>query len=74
MKKGMLRPSPCKLSRLAISRSVLFVPGLLASPLAGQRCFYSSLLSRFQVEGMLLDFLDDILLLDFAFEATQRVL
>jgi hypothetical protein len=30
-------------------------------------------LARFQVEGMFLNFLDDVFLLNLSFEATQRV-
>ena len=53
---------------------VLFVSGLFTSPFTSQCCFHSSLLSWFQVEGMLFDFFNDVLLLNLPLEATQRVL
>jgi hypothetical protein len=48
-------------------------PYLFASPLAGQSLLYAFLLSRLEVVGVSLNFLDDIFLLDFAFETAQGV-
>ena len=48
-------------------------PYLFASPLAGQSLLYALLLSRLEVVGMSFHFLDDIFLLDFAFETAQGV-
>jgi len=43
-----------------------------AQTLPGGGLFGSLLLTRFQIKGMLLDFLDDVFLLDFAFKSLQR--
>jgi hypothetical protein len=40
--------------------------------LPGRSLFGSLFLAGLQIEGMLLNFLDDVLLLDFAFESFQR--
>lgn len=49
------------------------VPGpLLAIAFSRQCRFYTLPLARFQIEGVPLDVLDDVLLQDFAFEALQR--
>ena len=53
---------------------VAFQPGLFANPLACQGFFDSSLFARFQVEGMTLDFLDDVFLLYLALETPEGVL
>ena len=42
---------------------VLLFTSFLAIPLARQSCFDATLLTRFQVVGVTLDFLDDVLLL-----------
>ncbi len=48
-------------------------PLLLSQPLARQRLFCAALLSRLNVITVFLDLLDDVFLLHFALEATQRV-
>ena len=53
---------------------VLFLTSFLSAPLASQRLFHSLLLARFQVKGVSLNLLDDVLLLNLAFKAAQRVL
>jgi hypothetical protein len=55
------------------SVSVSFHPGLLANSLAGQGFFHSPLLAWFQIEGMALDLLNDVLLLDLALEPAKSV-
>jgi len=45
---------------------------LFAVPLAGEGFFGSLLFAGFQVEGVTLDLLDDVLLLDLALETAQR--
>jgi hypothetical protein len=45
---------------------------LLAQPLASERLLDSFFLAGFQVERVFLDILDDIFLLHFALESTQR--
>jgi hypothetical protein len=54
--------------------SVLFVSGLLSAALASQRFLDSSPFSGFQVEGVFLDLLDDVFLLNLSLEPTKRVL
>lgn len=44
---------------------------LLAVPFARQGFLGAALLARLQIEGVLLDLLDDIFLLDFALEAAE---
>ena len=46
----------------------------LASALARKRLLGATLVSRFQVEGMLLDILDDVFLLNLPLEAAERAL
>lgn len=53
--------------------SVRFLANFFAGALARQRSFDPLFLSRLQVEGMALDFLDDVLLLHLALEAAQSV-
>jgi hypothetical protein len=53
---------------------IRFVSGFLAIALAGQGSLDSLLLSRFQVERMPLDFLDDIFLLNLALKSAKCVL
>jgi hypothetical protein len=48
-------------------------PLLLAQPLARQCLLRATLLSRLHVITVLLDFLDDVFLLHFAFETAQRI-
>lgn len=57
----------------ALTGSVLFVSGLLACPFSSQGCLDPLFLPWFQIEGVLLNLLDDIFLLNFALEATQRI-
>ena len=45
----------------------------LTAAFAGQRLLDPSLFPRFQVEGVFLDFLDDVLLLYLAFEPAESV-
>jgi hypothetical protein len=72
MKKGKLESLPVCLSignveaLLGISRTLFPVA------LARQSFLRALLLTRLQVEGMSLDFLDDVLLLDLALETAQR--
>jgi hypothetical protein len=53
---------------------VLLLANLLTSALASQRGLYPFLFTGFEVKGVALDLLDNVLLLYFALEATQRVL
>jgi hypothetical protein len=53
---------------------VLFLTSFLTAPLASQRFFHALFLAWFQVEGVTLDLLDDVFLLNLAFKAAQRVL
>jgi len=53
---------------------VLLFPGLFTAALSGQRFFYALLFTRLEIEGMTLHFLDDVLLLDFAFETPEGIL
>ena len=68
----------CILPSITISREeegalVGFASDLLASSLARQGLLHSSFLARFEIKRMSLDFLNDVFLLDFPFEATQGV-
>ena len=45
---------------------------LLARTLAGKRLFRAATVARLQIEGVLLDILDDIFLLHLALEAAKR--
>ena len=47
---------------------------LLAVALAGERLLGAALVARLQVEGVLLDVLDDVFLLHFSLETSQRAL
>jgi hypothetical protein len=53
---------------------ILFLACLLAAALSSQRFFHPLFLARFQVEGVTLHFLDNVLLLYLPFEAAKRVL
>ena len=57
----------------SITDLIVLVASLLPGPFASQSFFYSPLFSRFQVVRVFLNFLDDIFLLNFTLEATQRV-
>jgi len=50
-----------------------FAPNLLAAAFACKRLLYALLLARFQIEGVFLDFLDDVFLLYLSLEPSQRV-
>jgi hypothetical protein len=50
-----------------------FPPLLLSQTLARERLFGATLLARLHVIAVLLDFFDDVFLLDFALETTQRI-
>jgi len=52
---------------------VLLFTSLFAIPLTCQRLFYTALFTGFQVEGVTLDFLDDVLLLYLALKPAQRI-
>jgi len=68
--RGFRRPSPnYQLPKLLDG----FPPDFLAASLAGQRLLDAFFLARFQVEGMLLHFLNDVFLLNLSFKATQRI-
>jgi hypothetical protein len=54
-------------------RLVLFVPGLLTCPFAGQCCFDPFFFSGLEIIGMSLYLLDDVLLLNLPLEAAQGV-
>jgi len=47
---------------------ILLFTRFLTSSLASQRCFYALFFARFQVKGVALDLLDDVFLLNLAFE------
>jgi hypothetical protein len=51
-----------------------FAPELLAIPLPGKRLLGSSLVARFQIEGMLLDIFDDVFLLNLPLEPAESAL
>jgi hypothetical protein len=53
---------------------ILFFPGFLAATLASERFFNALLFAGLQIEGVVLDLLDDVFLLHLAFKATQRIL
>jgi hypothetical protein len=52
---------------------ILLFASLLAIPLARQGCLDATLLTRLQVVGVTLDFLDDVLLLNLPLETAQRI-
>ena len=56
-----------------VARSILFLTRLLAITFARQGFLHPAFFAGFQVERMPLNFLDNVLLLDFAFEAAQGV-
>ncbi len=53
---------------------VLLFPSLLAATLARKRFLYALFFARLEVEGMTLNLLDNVLLLDLALKASQGVL
>ena len=52
---------------------VLFFASFFAIPLASERLFHTALFTGLQVEGVTLDFLDDVLLLNLTLEPAQRI-
>src|SRR5215831_7853332 len=68
--QGALHPSP---TPQTCRSSVPFEPCLLSKPLSRQRLFDSAPFPWLKIEGVLLDFLDDVFLLHLAFEPTQGV-
>ena len=50
-----------------------FPSNLFPAAFPGKRLFDALLLARFQIEGVLLDFLNDVFLLYFSLESSQRV-
>ena len=53
-------------------RPLVQIPALLlAAPLPGERLFSATLVTRLQIERMLLDILDDIFLLNLALETAE---
>jgi hypothetical protein len=55
------------------AKLVLFLARLFAAAFAGQGLLHTLFLTRFQIEGMALDLLDDVFLLNFALEPPQRI-
>ena len=53
---------------------VLLFPSFLPAPLSRERFFNALLFAGFQIEGVPLNLLDDVLLLHFPFESAQRIL
>jgi hypothetical protein len=61
-------------AQIPAARCLFHVPAsLLPVPFTGKRLLDPQLLTRFQVKRVPLDFFDNVLLLDFALEAAQRV-
>jgi hypothetical protein len=56
------------------ARLILFAALLLTQPLSRQRLFHTSLFSWLHVKAVPFDFLNDVFLLHFALETTQRIL
>ena len=50
-----------------------FPTNFFPAPFSSQRLFDALLLARFQVEGVFLDFLDDVFLLDLSLETAQSI-
>jgi hypothetical protein len=73
---AMARRNPFRRAAFtSYSTSLLdFATALLPVTLPGQSCLDTLFLSRFQVERMPLDFLDDVFLLHFSLETTEGVL
>ena len=55
------------------SRLVLLLASLLTIALTRQSGLHAALLTRLEIVGVTLDFLDDVLLLDLPFKAAQRI-
>ena len=52
---------------------VLFFASFFAIPLASERLFHTALFTGLQVEGVTLDFLDNVLLLYLTLKPAQRI-
>lgn len=67
------------MSRTILSRTirlfalVLLFAGFLTIAFARQSFLHAAFLAGFQIKGMPLDFFDNVLLLDFSFEAAQGI-
>lgn len=61
------------LAHLSVTKLFRLVPGFLAISFPRQSCFHPAFLARFQIEGMSLNFFDNVLLLNFAFEPAQCI-
>ena len=60
---------------MAFGSSSVEIPAhLLAGPLTGERLFHTALVARLQIEGVLLDVLDDVFLLNLALESAKGAL
>ena len=71
---GFVPLRPRGISRLYACLLFYRLPtNLLAAALARQCLLDAFLLARFQVEGVLLDFLNDVFLLDLSLEPSQRI-
>ena len=71
-----MKPENCQMLRMADRtrrppRSLRLPALFLAAPLARQRLLRATFVSRFQIERVLLDVLDDVFLLHLALEAAQ---
>jgi len=64
-------PSNCPWTRPA---SVLLLANFLTSALASERGFHAFLFTGFEVKGVALNLLNNVLLLHFALEAAQSIL
>src|SRR5205823_12990231 len=67
-------PPPDVASRAPAPRSIDFAALLLARAFTRERLLGAAAIPRLQVEGMLLDILDDIFLLDLPLEPAKRAL
>jgi len=65
--------APSRFRLCPTSYLVLLFASLLTIPLARQCCFDAPLFAGFEVVGVTLDFLDDVLLLDLALKPAQSV-
>jgi hypothetical protein len=76
---GNLRGTPRERKGAALGRRpcvllLLFFPSFLPAALSRQSFLHAPLFTGFQIEGVALHFLDDVLLLDLALEAAQGIL
>jgi hypothetical protein len=74
MKSCEVRKSTvCPHRRRPVDLLVLFLACFLTASFASKRFFHPLLLARFQVKGVTLHFLDDVLLLYLPLEAAKRI-